>query len=496
MVRVTQSLMPRRSDEPDDEGDDMELPPLDADDDAPPPGADEEELDITDDEPGLDDAAADDLDVGGLLDDHRGDDGDGAADDAEADDKVDAGAEALLDDDEASAIGDDADGALVDDGDDDLDQLEGDEADGGIEGLDEPIENEVDEARLPASDADDGLDGVDAEGPLALLDDDAPLPPWAAERWTPRDGAGCEVPCVDLAVDGGCVVAVADPAGAAARRPGSALVVAETDLVPRSVEAPAGAVAVVATAGRIAVATARGAVVLLPSERAAGATLRAPAALPTPVLLAAAPGRVWVASGSTLSFFEIGDGPAVAVDVEAPADGEVVAIGASGATLVALLRAGATLTLARRRGDDAGWTRTEIDADSFRAVGTGVLALRVAASGAAIAVVGERGIVLLRDGRAPRVVALPGVVDACFCGERDDVDLAVLVERPTDGAAHVVRVPPAAAPALLARLPAPAADEGADDPFANARIAWDASRALLWVAAPSGLSAVGGAPRH
>jgi hypothetical protein len=138
-----------------------ELPPLDgADDETDEPTADSDEL-LPDenDDPSLDDAASDDLEIGDSIDDTEAEPGDGDNDD---DWQADTG-EAELDTaaDEEPWTDADAEGPTASDHDLDIDEDPAGAEDLGEEGTADPIEYSLDE-ELPALDADAEGDFEDA----------------------------------------------------------------------------------------------------------------------------------------------------------------------------------------------------------------------------------------------------------------------------------------------------------------------------------------------
>src|SRR5262249_54217873 len=149
------------------------LPPLDADEGDEPAQADGDLLPPVEEEGGLDDSAAADLDIGdelGDLDAEESGDGEGEVDVGPLDEGID-------DERAESSLGAEEEGGADDAGLAIDESPDGD--DGGTEGTSEAPEDDVDENELP--DLDDGEDaGSDEALAAALLaGDEAGLPPWA-----------------------------------------------------------------------------------------------------------------------------------------------------------------------------------------------------------------------------------------------------------------------------------------------------------------------------
>lgn len=201
---------PRDPKSPDDAGEDddeLDLPPLDDAEDAGEEGQTPEDEERDDDDDGLhsfeedgedpfDDAAASDLETGLDL----GLEEESARDDNEpAEEGVDVGAL-----DEGLFIRDTFGDAADEKGDDAVDEeaveLNPDvrgEDDGGVEGTEESVEDDVNEAELPGLDADEegDFEGEDVVAEMDL-DADAALPPWDELRWTALEGADAAAPAM------------------------------------------------------------------------------------------------------------------------------------------------------------------------------------------------------------------------------------------------------------------------------------------------------------
>ncbi|MEJ7733921.1 MAG: hypothetical protein WKG00_32595, partial [Polyangiaceae bacterium] len=306
--------VPRSSVDDVDDVDDVPLPPLDDEgDDAPPEDEDEEIGGDDDGASDLDDSVAADLDVGIDLDDLEqalGEDGEAAA-------QLDVGA---LDEDLVSGEdepGGDEEGHAGEE-DEDLDELDDGPDDGGAEGTLDAIEDDVDDAALPALDGssggdDDDDDDDDQHDDEALIGEAirsaqvTDLPPRDAVPWEVHAGAGARVPCVAVvahagrALAAGDVLLLVDEGETSARRAGLGW--------------SGRAVSVAMSDGVLAVGTARGAVSALAGE--ALAPLTGWRGRGAPVRLAATPRRLWILAEERLHC-SASDGAPVALDRAAP----------------------------------------------------------------------------------------------------------------------------------------------------------------------------------
>jgi hypothetical protein len=471
---------PQRPD-PDDE-ELVDLPPIDEDDgDVPNDGDALDDLPHAREDAGdpFDDTLADDLDVAIEID--EADDGSGESEAAE--DAIDVGA---LDEDidDPGAEDDDGrdEGALVDDDDVDADDGPGD--DGGLEGTDEPIEDEVDDAALPALDADDEGDFEDEallDGPMLAGEGVEGLPPWSDARWSAVEGAGASVPCRAVATCRGRVAATGD----------GTWIVDEGAHAARAADEAAG-VSLAMTDAAVLLATTRGALLAgAPWAEASLAAIAGWSARGGPAKLAATADRAWALEGGAV--WKVAEPSAVA-----PAsvrEGGVLAIAASGSALSVLTRGDDGARIERLRGDDEAWSREPLEGAAQRIAEGRAPALATAAGGRAVAVHDEaEGLALSRDG-GRRFVHLPlaRVLAAVFAGDALDAPLLVLVSRGADGAVHLVRVDVDGDARLVAEVER-TTDEG--EGLEAAAMAWDPAREVVWIASPAGLAAFGRPSRH
>lgn len=474
---------------------DVELPPMDADDDdaARERAEDDVELDPLDDgaDP-LDDAEASDLDGG--AESSELDELDDEASDGDADEDVDVGP---LDEDlvsaEAEPLGHaelEADGVMGEG--DELDELDDDGDDSGEEGTREPVEDEVDEGALPAIDADDDGDFEDpslaAEGWDEELAD--PALAWAAARWKLREGGGTDLPCRAVVARDGRVVAAGeavvliDHGACAARRVGP-------EAGARALALGEGGAALIATRrGQLIELSASGHATPLSTWRPRDGGLA----------LASTPGRAWALElGADGALWSLEGTP---VRVMMARERGVMAIAASGASLFALTSDGPGPRLLRLRSDDEGWQPTRLDG-AARAVAAGPeVHLAAAAQGRCVAIAEPtRGLVVSRDGGASfQALGLVGVVAVAFAGDDERAPVLALIASSIDDGVSLVELRPDSAPLRVAELPTrPSSggdelDDGAPDRAFG--MAWDPTRELAWIAYPCGLVAIGRSPTH
>jgi len=467
--------------DPDDEeiDQDLELPPLDADeDDELPLDAVPELPDSADDAGGLDDAASTELDVGDELDELDDDDGG----DAEADVDVGPLDEGIDDDGEGALPGDDDEGAADEEG------LATDEPqdsdDGGAEGTSENPEDEVDEASLPEID-DGDEEGGDQLSEVLLAEAGGDLPAWATARVVLVDGAGAALPCRSLAVVAGRVAAAGEVL----------LFVDEGARAARRLAFAEGVVAVALAEDAVLVATARGQLVTSRDAGTEATSLGAyrtghpqtPGAGAPDVQLAATPGRFWIRAGSALS--------CVTLPASAPSsvrERGVLAIAASGGTLLAITLGLEGPCIDRFRGDDEGDMEARLAGPARALVERGrhALLLAVTAGGRTVALGDDRSVVVSRDGGATFATFEPGpVVAIAFAGTEVDDPLLALAAPGASGLAYLVEMK---AGGEIARIGEVSCAEGE----LPAAIAWDPSREVIWVASGAGLIALGMPRRH
>lgn len=420
-------------------------------DDALGPSADlDDELDVLEGG-GLDDAGAEDLDIGGMdggFADREGDHDDSAgiagADEAFEPDFQDRAEER---DDEPQQ---------------ELPTGEPEEAlpwsadDGGAEGIGDGSEAEVDEASLPAMDADAG---GDFELPDLLREMGFEEPePWEPVASLAGDDALCSVVVAHgaMAAAGSAIVALERGATAPRLRP----------LVER-----ANGCAIVGD--QVALATRRGVelseLARLPEPRVVlpRADLKA---------ISAVGSRAWALAGSSLLRVDLASGAAEL------ALAEVTSIAASEGTLYAATARGG---LSRLRGEDGAFESLPVDETARRALEAG--AQLVAAAAGVLALVGEgrctlafvdgRALTLDAEGvRAAAVRALPG-------------EPRVLLVARGDAGARLVEVDITGRETGEAALPAAAAAE----PCAAV---WDPARELALIASAQGLYTLRPRVRH
>lgn len=476
--------MPTRRvpDEPPDLDEELDLPPADADGDDDRAGLDDDELPDLTGEEGLDDAEADDLDVGG--DDLEITDEEDAAG---GEDDVDVGAldEDILVD-EAAASGDEPEGAPEDDG-IIADDAAGDD-DGGAEGTSEDPGDEVDEGALPDLDDDDGDPGEGALAETLLAESDGGLP-WAGARWARLEGAGAEVPCRAVAAAAGRVAAAGEVL----------LLIEEGALAPRRLGFAEGSVAVAVADDAILAATARGQLFLAGNDGAGASAIGSWRAGVSPSLglwpadgggveIAATPGRFWIRAGAALLGATSPDQPLAAVRERG-----VIAVAASAGALTALTLGAEGPVIERFLGDDTGWAATPLTGDARRLVDPR-LTVRLAAAGAhAVALASASRVAISRDGGASfTTIDLGPVAALAFAGDDDGAPLlALLAPGPT---ASLVTIDAAGEAARAGEIPAP--DRAAASPWSECALAWDAARDVAWIACAAGLFAFGRPRRH
>lgn len=480
----------RPREDPDEPEDELELPPSDADDEAERDDAGADDLLGALDEPGLDDAEATDLDVGGESLDSFEDADDGTERELDVgpdDDELQLPAEGGREG-EVEGLADDEGVAIDETG-------EGD--DGGAEGTGDDPSDEVDESALPEIDDDAGEGDHDVLAEALLVEGEAGLPPWAAARWAVLDGAGAPVPCRAVAVAAGRVAAAGEVL----------LVVDEGARMARRSPFGEGAVAVALEADALLAATARGQLVAWRADGTEAASLGswraglAPAlalrsdAVARPVELAATPGRFWIRAGAALMVAASPTSAPVAVR-----DRGVAAITASGPVLIALTVGAEGPALERFGGDDEAGAEVRLEGAARRIAERDRGALRVAAAGATcLAFTDQRQIAVSRDAGATFALFELGPVPAiAFAGEGAGARLLALVAPTAGGAAFVVELTAGGEATRIGEI-APAEGEaavGAASPWAGAALAWDASREVVWVACGVGLVALGRPQRH
>ena len=466
----------KENEEAEDEVDeDLDLPSNDVDDDDEPSGIvdeDNDEIDESDDggDNPLDDAEATDLDAGGDdLDETDDDDDEGDESDVDVgplDDEVDIGEENELGDEGVSDTSHDDEGI-------DLEERAAAD-DGGIEGTSESPEDAVDEAALPALDADDDLDEGDEDLAEVLLEGaQLELPPWDAARWTLLEGAGAPLPCSAVAIAAGRVAAAGE----------GLLLVGEGERTARRASFGADVIAVAAADDLLLTATARGQIAVSQGAWSEATALGALRAGQGPIELAATPGRGWVRRERALHGITPPDGLLAPVRERG-----VLALTASDGVVLLLAEGTPAPVIERLRGDDEGRRTTPLRGPARRlvegAAKLGTLTLVAAAGGRALAFTdGARIAVSRDDGTSFTLLAFGTIIALAFAGDEASAPLLILVE----GGA-VVQSPAQGEATCVATID----DLGG----APAAIAWDPARECAWIACRAGLLAISKAPRH
>ena len=452
---------------------DLDLPPLDAEEGDEPLADDVPELPADAHEPGgLDDSTAADLDVGEELDDLDGEEGGDGEEDVDVgpldegidtkEDKVAAG-----DEDAGDA---DAEGVAIDES--------PDSDDGGAEGTSENPEDEVDEATLP--DIDDGEEEAGDRGLADALLSEAggTLAPWAPARVVLLEGAGAAVPCRSVVVAAGRVAAAGEVL----------LFVEEGARAARRLPFGEGVVAVALAEDALLVATARGQLLASRDRGAEAVSLGAWRAGPgvIPVQLAATPGRFWIRAGTALSCATL---PGSVTMVR---ERGVLAIAASGGAPVAVTLGAAGPAIERLRGDDEGGMEAPLRGFALAVVehAREALLFAAAAGGRCLALGDGHRVAVSRDGGATFAIIDPGPAAAiAFAGDEAEAPLFVLVAPSAASPAFLVEVSVTGEAARVGEL-------SSAERELPAAIAWDASRELYWVASGAGLIALGAPRRH
>lgn len=516
------AALPANTTDLDDDGDaideDIDLPPLDADEGDEKRDADLEDLPgLLEDDGGRDDSTASELDIGSELETAD----EVAPSSRDSDLPLDVGAldEDLDLEDEGAGIGDGQapEGVEIDD-DPAIEDARGVD-DGGMEGTGENPEDGVDEALLP--DMDDGeANQADAEVTMAealLAGLEVALPPWSTARWVALQGAGARVPCCAVAVAAGRVAAAGEVL----------LYIEEGGHAARQLPFSEGAITVGLADDALLAATPRGKLLVTRGDRGNPASLASwDAAIggPSnagPLELVATADRFWIRSESALHCL-----PVDAKSASALRDDGVLAIAASAGVLLAVSQdagpPGSDATTAsmkasvpvieRFRGDDEGWRATPLPPVARRVAEGAPASLRVtaAASGRLVAIDDGTTIALSRDSGATfEAVELGRVLAVTFAGDGLDAPLLVLVaSASTEGRASRGPLPvpsesPSLAylvevttPRLATRVASLALGEGGvsapdGSPGRVAMMAWDASREVVWIASNAGLVAMG-----
>ena len=414
-----------------------------ADDELLGPSEEEDDLDLDiDDSKDLDDDNADRLDIGAVdVDEEADPNRSSALDELPFDEGGDA--PPVFADDEGH-VGDET-GPL--DGHDNFgdNMLPATQDDGGAEGLSDGSESFLDEANLPAIDA-------DAEGDFELTDLLAEMGFGSDEAWEIVQGFASDLSLTDVSAHGGLVVA----AGTAA------IVLGRGEQALRVRQLDEAATACVASEDRVYLGTRRGIELLSVGE---GGSVLCERANISELVVAA------------LQLFALADGSLLRVDLASGATHvlrtDVSSIGAAQGTLFITTTSG---TLERLRGHDGDFEPIKLDSATRSAVEQG--ATIAACTSKALLLIGEGGVVRVSEAGRARVLDVESVVAAAACGAEeflllsaDSATFSVSTVAKTGDVNHVARV----------------TTSQADAPTA---IAWDQTRELAFVAGPGGLFAL------
>ena len=407
-----------------------------------------DDLDVTEDG-NLDDAGADELDIGGVdfgFAERAPDDADAAgiagSDEVfepEFEDRADAGA----DEPHAEHPADELD-----------DVLPATPDDGGAEGIGDGSEAELDETHLPAMDADAGGDFELHDLLKEMGFGDAE--PWEAVGAHAADDALSCVACErGVVVAAGSAVALMDQGATTPRL--------------RPLVEPAHACAL--TGDWVVLATRRGVEV---TDLAKLSEPRVVLARPDVSAITLVGGTLWLLAGSSLMRLDVGTGAA-----ELARD-DVTSIGASGGTLyVGCASRGGRLE--RLRGDDGAFEGVRLEAAAMRALESGAR-LAAAAPGVVVLLGGGRCTLAFAEGRAVTV----DVEDVVAAAVRASPPAArVLLLTHSDAALRLLEIDEGGRTTADVRLPVSAASGAAQH-----AVAWDAARELALVAGPHGLVAL------
>jgi hypothetical protein len=469
---------------------DLDLPPLDADEDEDAPSAEDPaelvESDDEGDDGGLDDAAAGDLDVGAELDDDLDEEADGGPDEDVDVGPLDEGLDVVgerLEPGDASER--EADDLGIDVGEErDLD-------DGGTEGTGENPEDQVDEAALP--ELDDGEDprGDEILAEALLAESDDGLVPWGRVRVAVVEGSGAALPCRRVVALAGRVAAAGEVL----------LLVEEGALGARRLPFGEGVVAVALAEEALVAVTARGQVLVSSDFGATAAALGAyRASVAAGVELAVTPGRFWLRTGTALACGTLPQKAPVPVRERG-----VLAIAASGSSLFALTLAGGAPGLERFRGDDEGRMEAPLPEPARRLVEgyKGELMLAATAGGKSLALADGRTVAVSRDGGASFTLSDPGPVMALdFAGSGEDAALLGLVAREGSPSAFLVswdakgEVTRIGEATIVDRETQAEPEPSEKEARPRGSIVWDGAREVVWVGSPAGLVALGWPRRH
>jgi len=421
--------------------------------------------DDSEDEDANDDRGSEDLDIGhgeGVLDVLRDIQRRGAPGDEEGFQVANAPDAHAHDDffpafeDRSSPHGDEAnDAEPVDEGED---ELPGTADDGGAEGIGDGSESTLDEASLPAIDA-------DGAGEFELHDLLEELGFGGDEPWEVVPHLSTAVALSSVVCRDGFIVGA-----------GSAVVVIErAALVPRVRAIPEEASSCVWLDGSVVLATRVGAELIEASSVGATTVLLEHYGVTS---LAYASGQLWVLAGTMLGRLEVATAAYRAVRED------VLALSAAHGTvfIASVARRG---SLERLRGHDGDFEPIDVDEAARSFIQRGATIAACTASSLVIVNAG-RGLLVDVDGRSS---ALPvdGILAATYRGQ-GSLSRALLLASHA-GRLELHSIPASGEPGVASDIPLDAAP-------GSYGLAWDASRELLLVAGPHGLAALRPRLRH
>lgn len=470
----------------DDDEEDIDLPEfIVGDDDAEGEDGtnsfDEELPDLRDDggDP-LDDSNATDLDIGVHLE--VTDSNETNLDGAEEITDVGALDEDFVAVDEGSALDEEqpVDEFVEDDDFAGFDKESGDD-DGGSEGTGEDAAADIDENALPELDESEN-DSADDSLAEELLDEAAKarLPPWAASRFVPLEGAGAPLPCSFVTVAAGCVYAAGDVL----------ITIDEGAHAARRLALDVPALAIASTNGQTLVVTQRGGLLASRDGCVSASPVTGFRSAQGPIGLACTHDRFWLLHEGSLWSLS-------GSELARVREGGVRAMCAASGALVLVTTSAAGAGVEIARGDDEQLKPSMFTEEIAKFVlAEPSLILAAAARGRRLAIASPHALYLSNDaGASFTLVELSGAVAACFAGDDESADLLVVLASAEQPTAHLIRVTDDGEAARLAELNG---TNGTNDgrAFCDVSSAWDATREVVWIASRHGLSAWGPARRH
>ncbi|NUP04556.1 MAG: hypothetical protein HOW73_00665 [Polyangiaceae bacterium] len=412
------------------------------------PREEDEEALEDDSDRSLEDAYSDDLDIGGVdIAFEEGALGKRVDDTAGIEHDVDDFAPSF--DDGASEAGDEPVSELATD--DGVDLLPSTADDGGAEGIGDGSEAEVDEAALPAMDADAGGD-FELNDLLEEMGFGG-AEPWESVPQLSRDDALACVTSLD-----GLILAA-----------GSAVVVVDRGaLSPRVRPLASAAHGCALTSGGVVLATARGVETIAAAATSAPKVLFAQADVGA---IAVAAATLWVLAGTRLFRVDPASGANKVVR------DDVLTMSAAQGTLF-VGTSSPVAALERLRGDDGAFEPLDCDAATEQLLEAG--ATIAASSPGHLVLVHEGRGLLVRVGGASLPLPRERIVAATFRGHTDAALL--LLVRAGEGL-EMVSIDAHGAEVSAVKVMSPASG----DAYA---IAWDATREIALIAGPQGLAAM------